>query len=68
MYIYEYERVFNELTGWGFAGTRYETEVYKTVIDKRAAEGWRYVGFIPAVQRGTGHVEEMDLVFEMEQK
>lgn len=67
MYIYEYERITNELTGWGFAGNRYETEAYKTVIDKRAAEGWRYVGFIPAVQRGTGHIEEMDLIFEMEQ-
>ena len=37
-------------------------------FNKRATEGWRYVGFIPAIQRGTGHIEEMDLVFEREQQ
>ena len=33
-----------------------------------AKEGWRYIGFIPAIQRGTGHIEEMDLIFEREQQ
>lgn len=68
MFIYEYERIISDLTGWGFAGNKYETEEYKKVITRRATEGWRYVGFIPAIQRGTGHIEEMDLVFEREQK
>ncbi len=68
MYIYEYERISSGLTGWGLSGNRYETEEYKKIITKRAAEGWRYVGFIPALQRGTGHIEEMDLVFEKEEK
>ena len=26
----------------------------------------RYVGYIPVKQRGTGHVQEMDLIFEKE--
>ena len=64
MYVYEYERISSNLTGWGFSGDKYETEEYKEIINKRAAEGWRYVGFIPALQRGTGHIQAMDLVFE----
>ena len=38
----------------------------KTPDYKKAAAGWRYVGFIPKAQRGTGHIEEMDLIFEKE--
>ena len=68
MYIYEYVRINTDLTGWGFSGNKYETEEYKEIINKNATEGWRYVGFIPTLQRGTGHVEEMDLVFEREQR
>ena len=41
-------------------------EDYRELIAARGRDGWRYVGFIPAVQRGTGHVEEMDLVFDKE--
>lgn len=26
--------------------------------------GWRYVGYIPTKQRGTGHTQELDLIFE----
>lgn len=66
MYIYEYERISSGLTGWGLSGNKYETEGYIEIINKRATEGWRYVGFIPALQRGTGHIEAMDLVFERE--
>lgn len=68
MYVYEYERISSDLAGWGLSGNKYETEEYKEIINKRAAEGWRYVGFIPALQRGTGHIEAMDLVFEREQR
>ena len=39
---------------------------YRAIIEKKAKEGWRYVGYIPTRQRGTGHIEEMDLVFEKE--
>ena len=47
-------------------GNRYGTEEYRAVILSRAKNGWRYVGFLPAVQRGTGHIEEIDLIFEKE--
>lgn len=69
MYIYEYERVSSDISGWGMiSGNKYGTEEYKQIISRRSKEGWRYVGFIPAIQRGTGHIEEMDLVFEREQQ
>ncbi len=68
MYIYEYERVSSDFTGWGLSGNIYEMEAYKNIIDRRAEEGWRYIGFIPALQRGTGHIEKMDLVFEKEKE
>ena len=65
MYQYDYETVSCTLGGWGLgAGNVYSVENYRAVIEKRARQGWRYVGYIPTRQRGTGHVEEMDLIFE----
>jgi hypothetical protein len=49
--------------GFG-AGNLYGIEDYRSIIDKKAKEGWRYVVCIPTKQRGTGHTEEMDLIFE----
>lgn len=67
MYKYEYEKVSYYLEGWGpFAGNDYQIGEYRLIIDKRARDGWRYVGCIPTTQRGTGHTQEMDLVFEKE--
>ena len=31
---------------------------------KRAQDGWRFVCIVPVTQRGTGHIERMDLFFE----
>lgn len=67
MYIYEYETVSCELGGWGLgSGNVYEIGDYRTIINQRAKEGWRYVGYIPTTQRGTGHTQTMDLIFEKE--
>ena len=65
MYKYEYESVSCDFGGWGFgSGNVYEIEDYRSIINKRASDGWRYVGFIPTKQRGTGHTQEIDLIFE----
>lgn len=65
MYKYEYEKVVCELGGWGvFSGNVYSIEDYRTIIEERAKNGWRYVGYIPTKQRGTGHIQELDLIFE----
>ena len=67
MYIYEYETVSCDFGGWGaFGGNVYSIEGYRSIIDIRAKSGWRFVGVIPTKQRGTGHTEEMDLIFEKE--
>ena len=41
-----------------------ETVVHQEVILRRAAEGWRYAGFVPKRQRAGGFIETIDLVFE----
>lgn len=65
MYTYEYETVIIEFSGYGlFNGNVYSIEEYRNIIEKRAKDGWRYIGFIPTKQRGTGHIEEIDLIFE----
>lgn len=68
MYKYEYETVRCNLGGWGFsAGNIYSIGDFRSIIDKRAEAGWRYVGYIPTRQRGTGHIQELDLIFEKEE-
>ena len=65
MYRYEYETVYCDFSGWGLgSGNVYGIEDYRAIIDRRAADGWRYVGCIPTLQRGTGHTQQMDLIFE----
>lgn len=67
MYKYEYEKVSYSLDGWGpLNGNDYQIGEYRSIIDNRAKKGWRYVGCIPTRQRGTGHTQEMDLIFEKE--
>ena len=67
MYKYEYETVEYSLGGWGLgAGNVYAIDDYRKIIDKRAADGWRFVTVIPTKQRGTGHTQSIDLVFEKE--
>lgn len=67
MYKYEYEKMRSELGGWGLgSGNVYKTGEYQSIINQRASEGWRYVGFMPTKQRATGHIEELDLIFEKE--
>ena len=67
MYKYEYESVNCDFGGWEFgAGNIYSIDNYRSIIDKRAENGWRYGACIPTQQRGTGHTQEMDLIFEKE--
>jgi len=65
MYRYEYEKVSCNFSGIGpFNGNIYRIDDYKEIINERAKQGWRYVGYIPTKQRGTGHIQELDLIFE----
>ena len=68
MFRYEYETVEVGLSGWGpFGGNDYCLMAdHREIINTRAENGWRYAGYIPTRQRGTGHVQELDLIFEKE--
>ena len=50
----------------GIGITEYHFENMRDVIDKYANDGWRYVGFVPVLQRGNGYIEEIELIFEKE--
>ena len=61
MLEYEFEEVTcDEVCGFYMR----ETAAHQEAILRRAAEGWRYVGFIPRYQRAGGFIETIDLVFE----
>lgn len=67
MLEYEFETVNCDDGGGGyslFGGIGIETLRHQEVICQRAANGWRYAGFIPKRQRGGGFIEMIDLVFE----
>lgn len=59
MYQYEYVRVVGE----GFAATKFKE--HQSLIDRRAKEGWRYAGWVPA-HISSGEIVQLDLIFEKE--
>ena len=70
--MYEYDFVSLE-TDYGtgsslFGGLRIDTSGHRELIAQRAAEGWRYTGWIPTVQRATGQIDRVDLIFEREKE
>ena len=69
MWEYEFEEIHCDDGGGGyslFGGIGWETLAHQEVILCRAAEGWRYTGFIPKRQRAGGYMDTIDLVFERE--
>ncbi len=44
--------------------TTAKNTVHRGVIDKYAAEGFRYVGYVPCVIGPSGKILSMDLIFE----
>lgn len=62
MYQYRYETLY---TGGGFWIDNASNE-HRDIIDRYAAEGWRYVGFVPSRFSSQGGMKEIELVFEKE--
>ena len=60
MYEYEYVTLY---VGGGFWMNNANCE-HRDIIAKHAAEGWRYVGYIPTCFTSNGGSKEIDLVFE----
>ena len=60
MYQYEYETLY---VGGGFWMNNADCQ-HREIIDQYAAQGWRYVGYIPTRFSGEGGSKEIDLIFE----
>lgn len=52
------------VTGGGVMTTKYQE--HREIIDRHAAEGWRYVGWVPTCIVSHGAVTQLDLIFERE--
>ena len=66
MLKYEFERVDCAVGGYSLFGGGAQT--HREIIQRRAAEGWRFAGCIPAAQRAGVAIESIDLVFEREEE
>lgn len=69
MLEYEFENISCDGGNGGyslFGGFGMETAAHQELIRRRAAEGWRYAGFVPRRQRAGGSMETIDLVFGRE--
>lgn len=43
-----------------------KSEEHRAIIEKYAAQGYRYVGYIPTNISDYGKVKDMDLIFEID--
>lgn len=68
MLQYEFERIECDVpSGYSIiGGFGLEAAEHREAILRRAEAGWRYIGFVPAKQRASGFLAEIDLVFEKE--
>ena len=57
----KYEYVNIHIGKW-YAGAK--SEEHRSIINKYAAMGYRYVGYIPTDIDSYGKIKDMDLVFE----
>lgn len=63
--MYRYEYVPLNVGGGFWIGN--ENYAHRGIIDQRAAQGWRYVGYVPSRFTGEGGTKEIDLIFEREE-
>ena len=67
MYKYEYVTVSAEMEGYlAKFNNVLSLADYREIIDKKAAAGWRYVGWMPTRESMKGYLRELDLIFEKE--
>ena len=67
MKSYQYERIRFEYFGRSYEdlGRSENYEDYRQIIDRMAAEGFEYKGYIP-VKYKNGMIKEIDLIFEID--
>ncbi len=62
---YEFFRLETEAGGCSLmGGVGIVLTGHQEIIRARAAEGWRYCGWVPVKQRSEGYITQVDLVFE----
>ena len=67
MYKYEYVTVSAEMEGYlAKFNNKLSLDNYREIIDEKAAQGWRYVGYMPTRESMKGYLRELDLIFEKE--
>ena len=63
----EFVRVKSLLSGYGLGkGTKYSFDGVEEIIRGMIEAGWEYSGYVPIETRGTGDIETMSLIFQME--
>ena len=62
MMKYEYVQVKLDKNNYALNA---DMESHRGIIDRKAAEGARYVGWFPVTQGPTGKTVEFDLIFEV---
>ena len=60
---YEYERV--DMKNNVVYQARVMDEIHRKLIDERARQGHRFVGYVPTVSGANGKILSFDLVFEV---
>lgn len=63
MLKYEFEQVKCAVRGYSLF-----PDGHRDIIRRRAADGWRFAGSIPASQQAGGYIKSLDLVFEREEE
>ena len=63
MYEYFHVKVSVKASGLGSFAL---DPAYRSIMDRAAEDGWRYVGFLPLTQTMNGTILEYDLIFEQE--
>lgn len=65
----EFVRIESKMKGFGIGkGVKYIFDDFRDVITEKIEQGWDYAGYVPVVQRGTGDIEQIDLIFIKETK
>jgi len=49
-------------------GSMFSDSEHRILIEKYSQDGWRFVTAIPTKFTGNGHIREVDLVFEIEER
>lgn len=65
MYEYEFVNVNLNTSFFGeLLSDVFDTRPPEEIITQRAAQGWRYAGYLPIFRTGQGYISAIQLIFE----